>query len=682
MILNSLQNGPLVWPTVVEEDGTTRTKKYKELSIVEKLQADCDLKATNIVFKVFHQMCMPFLAVSMCNQGDDLIAWLNKAKDFLTAVASSSYKGNATSSGGNNAGGQERVVKCYNCQGEGHMARQCTQPKRPRNAAWFKEKAMLAEAHESGQILDEDKLAFLVFLIANLSNYGSDAISEVPHHEPYHTDMDNQSVHTMQETQHAAVQDTNLYAQQDSMILSVIEQMSEQMINHESLFQTFTVFKNESKEKESKYMDKEIDLEKKIKELDNIVYKVGQSAYTVHMLTKPQIFYDDTHKQVLGYQNIFYLKKAQRIKPTLYDGGVISSQHAASPMIDDEETLILEEVSRSKMLAKQNEPMSKEKKVNTTPINYVKLNRLSEDFGKHFVPQQELSDEQAFGLQTSHSNTNQSASSPVKIEAPKELHKEHIKSMRENDKEKKVKHEMDEIETINIELKHSVAKLLSKNECLHKEIEHLKKIYKDQYDSIKKTCALSKEHGDSLVAQLNSKSLENAALKRLIQDKELLVYVRDACPNVYKPSKKLIAVTPMNKVKKVRFSEPLTSSSNIQQVVQIVLWYLDSGCSKYMTGNRSQLMNFVSKFLGTVRFGNDQAAKIMGYGDYELGNLAKDGLARGIPKLKFQKDHLCSACALGKSKKSSHQPKAEDTNQEKLYLCIRIVWPDAWGGRY
>ncbi|GKC97052.1 retrovirus-related pol polyprotein from transposon TNT 1-94, partial [Tanacetum coccineum] len=51
-----------------------------------------------------------------------------------------------------------------------------------------------------------------------------------------------------------------------------------------------------------------------------------------------------------------------------------------------------------------------------------------------------------------------------------------------------------------------------------------------------------------------------------------------------------------------------------------------------------------------------------------LNKLAKDGLARGIPKLKFQKDHLCSACALGKSKKSSHQPKVEDTNQEKLYL--------------
>ncbi|GJX20296.1 retrovirus-related pol polyprotein from transposon TNT 1-94 [Tanacetum coccineum] len=137
---------------------------------------------------------------------------------------------------------------------------------------------------------------------------------------------------------------------------------------------------------------------------------------------------------------------------------------------------------------------------------------------------------------------------------------------------------------------------------------------------------------------------------------------------------------------------------------------MDSGCSKHMTGNRSQLMNFLSKLLGIVRFGNNQIAKIMGYGSKDtnlytislddmlktslicllskasktkswlwhrrlshlnfgtLNKLAKDDLARGIPKLKFQKDHLCSACALGKSKKSSHQPKAEDTNQEKLYL--------------
>nr|GEV30236.1 integrase, catalytic region, zinc finger, CCHC-type, peptidase aspartic, catalytic [Tanacetum cinerariifolium] len=57
------------------------------------------------------------------------------------------------------------------------------------------------------------------------------------------------------------------------------------------------------------------------------------------------------------------------------------------------------------------------------------------------------------------------------------------------------------------------------------------------------------------------------------------------------------------------------------RVVQIVLWYLDSSCSKHMTGDRSQLTNFVNKFLGTVKFGNDHVAKIMGYSDYNIGNV-------------------------------------------------------------
>ncbi|GKB03416.1 uncharacterized mitochondrial protein-like protein, partial [Tanacetum coccineum] len=343
------------------------------------------------------------LAVPVFNQGDDPIAYLNKAIAFLTVVASSrfpstnnqlytssnqrnqatiqddrvtvqqvqgrqgqsyastGYKGNATSSLGNNAGGQTRVVKCYNCQGEGHMARQCTQPKRPRNPIQEFQTVKLLRQPFQTMLLSRLRILMLMIsncdevsnekavLMVNLSNYGSDVISEVQHFESNHTDLDNQSVHAMinfeqtpvvdftdnkitsdsniisysqylQEMQKVAVQDTNLYAQQDSMILSVIEQMSEQMINH----------------------------------------------------------------------------KSQWIKPTLYDGSVISSQHAVNPVIDDEETLILEEVSRSKMLAKQNDPISQEKKVNTTPINYVELNRLSEDFGKRFVLKQELSAEQAF----------------------------------------------------------------------------------------------------------------------------------------------------------------------------------------------------------------------------------------------------------------------------------------------
>ncbi|GJX81738.1 reverse transcriptase domain-containing protein [Tanacetum coccineum] len=181
------------------------------------------------------------LAVLVFSPGDDPISYLNKAMAFLTV-------GNATSSKGSSASGQARVVKCYNYQGEGHMARQCTQPKRQRNAAWYKDKAMLAEAQEAEQILDEEKLTFLVdpgipdgqafqeiipnnvafqtkdldtydsdcvdlsnaqaVLMANISNYGSDVISEVPHSDTYlNDDMENQSVHAMQNFEQSPVVD-------------------------------------------------------------------------------------------------------------------------------------------------------------------------------------------------------------------------------------------------------------------------------------------------------------------------------------------------------------------------------------------------------------------------------------------------------------------------------------------
>ncbi|GJU88555.1 hypothetical protein Tco_1300978 [Tanacetum coccineum] len=187
------------------------------------------------------------LAVPSFLPGDDPIARLNKAMTFLTTAitsrfpttniqlrTSSNLRNQATiqdvinRNGGNNAAVQVRVVRCYNYQGEGHMARQCTQPKRPRNSAWFKEKILLVQAQEVGQMLDEEQLAFLedlgvaesqdtqttithnaafqtddldafdsdcdeapgakAVLMANLSSYDSDVISEVPISE---TNQDN-----------------------------------------------------------------------------------------------------------------------------------------------------------------------------------------------------------------------------------------------------------------------------------------------------------------------------------------------------------------------------------------------------------------------------------------------------------------------------------------------------------
>ncbi|GJV79705.1 hypothetical protein Tco_1515575 [Tanacetum coccineum] len=64
-----------------------------------------------------------------------------------------------------------------------------------------------------------------------------------------------------------------------------------------------------------------------------------------------------------------------------------------------------------------------------------------------------------------------------------------------------------------------------------------------------------------------------------------------------------------------------STSKAKHKVVQIVLWIVDSGCSKHMTGDRSLLRNFIEKFIGIVRFRNDNFAAITGYGDYIQGNI-------------------------------------------------------------
>ncbi|GJW69743.1 hypothetical protein Tco_0126660 [Tanacetum coccineum] len=101
--------------------------------------------------------------------------------------------------------------------------------------------------------------------------------------------------------------------------------------------------------------------------------------------------------------------------------------------------------------------------------------------------------------------------------------KETIKSLKKNNKEENITHNRCELETINEELENSMAKLLFENEHLCKEINHVKHVFKDQFDSIKKTRVRNKEQFDSLIDKLNLKSAENKDLKAQIQDKVFVI---------------------------------------------------------------------------------------------------------------------------------------------------------------
>nr|GFA90192.1 integrase, catalytic region, zinc finger, CCHC-type, peptidase aspartic, catalytic [Tanacetum cinerariifolium] len=127
-------------------------------------------------------------------------------------------------------------------------------------------------------------------------------------------------------------------------------------------------------------------------------------------------------------------------------------------------------------------------------------------------------------------------------------------------------------------------------------------------------------------------------------------------------------------------------------IIQLILFIVDSGCTKHMTGNLKLLCNFVEKFLGTVRFGNDQFAPILGYGDLVQGNVTinrvyyveglnynlfsvgqfcdtdLEDIVIGLPKLKYVKDQLCSSCELSKAKRSSFESKAVPSSKGRLNL--------------
>nr|GEX06205.1 hypothetical protein [Tanacetum cinerariifolium] len=180
--------------------------------------------------------------------------------------------------------------------------------------------------------------------------------------------------------------------------------LSEHLKEKESLKQTVALLKNDFQKEESRNIDKELALEKQVKELNNIVFKRNQSAQTVHMLTKQKLVMITPPDKLSVFKILFILKR-------------LSSS-------DSKETLTLEEESHSKMLQKQKDPMMSVKKVNTKPVDYAALNQLSQDFETRFVPQTEFSAKQVCWSQNSVNSKEPNLSTrPTQVEVPKELSK-------------------------------------------------------------------------------------------------------------------------------------------------------------------------------------------------------------------------------------------------------------------
>nr|GFA92798.1 integrase, catalytic region, zinc finger, CCHC-type, peptidase aspartic, catalytic [Tanacetum cinerariifolium] len=514
---------PLLWPTV-EEDGVTRLKKYSELFAGEAIQADCDVKATNIILQglppeVYTLVSTHKIAkelwerIQMLMQGTSLTKQERECKlydefdkfayrkgeillidtssiinhnaymasssapqlDYALMVQhSSEYSPHETglvvllrtyfnprqqktinnemvtiqpiqgrrnfvsagslrpfTSGSGGAPSKQRVIVYYNYKGEGHVSKQCTKPKRKRDTERFKDKVLIVQAQANGHVLQEEELEFLTDpgTIESSSNQNvvtTNATYQADDLDAYDLDCDEintAKIALMANLSHYSsnnlAENSTLPVLQDDLILSVIEQLKTQVVNCTKINQD----NKQVNELLTAELERELTLEKQVKELNNIVFKRSQSTQIVHMLTKPQVFYNHSTRQTLGFQNPCYLKKAQQLKPKQYDGR-ITKKYDAVVILGTKETLMLAEESSSKMTEKQNDSQMTEKKVITKLIDYAILNQLSTYFKTRFIPQIELFAEQAFWSQYSVQTDEPNLSNTTTIvEVPKELPK-------------------------------------------------------------------------------------------------------------------------------------------------------------------------------------------------------------------------------------------------------------------
>nr|GEZ19540.1 hypothetical protein [Tanacetum cinerariifolium] len=380
MILEYFKSGPLLWPSI-EENGVTWLKKYSELLPTYAIQADCNVKATNIIL----QRLPPEVYA--------LVSTHKVAKELWERIQMLMQGTSLTK--------QERECKLYD-----KFDKFVYRKGESLCDYYLRFSLLLNDMNIYNMKLEQFQvnMKFLNTLPPEWSNFvtdvklvvpvfqkGDDPIDAINHMMSFLTSVVTSRI--LKELNN--VDNASVSYEQSLEIEKLKHTLSEHLKEKESLERKLTLLTNDFQKEESRNIDKELALEKQVKELNNIVFKQNQSAQIVHMLTKPQFFYDHSTRQALGFQNPCYLKRAQQLKPKMYDGSVIEKSNAI--MIHDlEETLLLAEESRSKMLQKQNEPIMSKKKVNTKPVDYAALNQLSKDFKIRFVPRAELSAGQAF----------------------------------------------------------------------------------------------------------------------------------------------------------------------------------------------------------------------------------------------------------------------------------------------
>nr|GEW24396.1 retrovirus-related Pol polyprotein from transposon TNT 1-94 [Tanacetum cinerariifolium] len=554
-------------------------------------------------------------------------------------------------------------------------------------------------------------------LAEQLRSYMTKALFELTHREQ-----------KIDEQMRIIITDRNIKEESLKNKLYYVKMQLNSTINHnKSMKEEVATLKKDFKQKENKYLEDFLDMKALKEKVKDKLFKQDQSLQTVYMLCKPKPYYDEKKNVAVGYKNPLYLTSAMRVQSPLYNGyEIIKTNHAPIVVHDSKEILKIAEITRKKMLEKVKNPMCVEQKKGKRVLNKQKNVTLQGSW--HFS---KWSKNILEGIQ-------------------KALIKE-VKEIKEifEQVEAEVDKNFVDMKCAKIEKKN----LLIENEnlivaCLSNELMHI--VMNDAQLKGKMKCVTI----DTVKPKLLAPGMHAIDVKptppRDKNNKEAhldyLKHLKDSVETLREIVEEAIIKRPLD------------------NVVHIILWYLDSGCSKHMTGNRSRLKNFMKKSIEIVRFRNDHFGATMGYEDYVIGDsvisrvyymegleydlfsvgqfcdsdlelafkkhfcyvrdvdgvellkgshgsnlyaifvkdmmkssplcllskasknkswlwhrqlnhlnfdtindLARKDLVRGLPRLKFEKDYLCSACQLGNSKKYTHKPKSENTIMEVLH---------------
>nr|GEU32572.1 retrovirus-related Pol polyprotein from transposon TNT 1-94 [Tanacetum cinerariifolium] len=933
MILESVENGPLLWPTV-EEDGVTRLKKYSELSAAEAIQADCDVKATNIILQGFPpevyalvsthkvakelweriQMLMQRTSLTKQERGCKLYDEFDKfayrkrelLRDFYMRISLllndiNMYNMKLEQFQVNtkflNTLPPEwckfvtdvKLVRDLHTTNVDQLHAYLGQHEYHANESYhhyqFQPQASTYQSSPYESQYHPPQYASKAPSSSNLSiSYPPNDIQSSVNHNVYMAS----SLIPQMEYAPTVHQESEFSSPETGLVVLVFQKGNDPIdaFNHMMSFLTVVVtsrqnsmtagssrpytsgsggasrkqrvvmcynFKGKAQANGQVLQEEELEflvdpgmaetLSNQYVVTNNAAYQADDlDAYDsdcdelnsakIALMANLSHFGSDNLTEALGFQNSCYLKRAQQLKPKLYDGSVIEKSDAIV-IHDSEETLLLAEeslqpeepnLSVSTTIVEVPKELPKVSFVNSS-LKRLKFHLASFDMDKmkNVLKENDRLLTQALSVDFANIVVHDNVKSACMNVDEKVLVITALKESLSKLKGKDVINVAVPLHSIDPELlKIDVAPLalkLRKNRIAHtnyirhtleeaatlREIVERSKLVAVTLKNNKKQIKFTEQNhklGVNLLSTASgSKSQDNTTNDRIQQTprkakkNKLEDHLRTVRPRLNKKSvvdtKATSSVT--NSMSNVNFylkyascngclfsnnhdacvvayinsvNASIKSKSVKKPVVQIVLWYLDSDCSKRMTGDRSQLINFVQKFLGTVKFGNDHVAKIMGYGDYQIGNvtisrvyyveglghnlfsmglfcdsdlevafcqhtcfirnldgvdlltssrgnnlytlslqdmmasspicllskasktkswlwhrrlshlnfgainhLARRGLVRGLPKLKFEKDHLCSACAIGK----------ESVNEKKYIIVIvddysRFTW--------